>query len=98
MPGVSFSCNDPKWHKLTGARSVVCQQDGMWSDVVPFCKPLYDTARDNTYGRNGASGMKDDTWWSNQMRGYESHRRNGHFDNQGLNGVTGINFVENEMR
>ena len=98
LTGVGFSCTDPKWHTLEGAHSITCQSDGMWSDIVPKCKPIYETNRDNSYGRNGESGMKDDTWWSEQMRGYASARKAGHFDNQGLDGTTGINFNKNEMR
>ena len=121
---VSFSCKDEKWHKLEGASSITCEKDGMWSDVVPHCAPLYDTAKDNSpvqhrcrtpiyfscsscdrfvwnstcrYGRDGESGMKDDTWWAQQMRGYDEHKKHGHLDHQGLNGASGINFVEAEI-
>ena len=94
---VTYSCKDKRSFKLEGASSITCEKDGMWSDVVPRCKPVYFPEKDNSFGRKGESGMNDDTWWSRQMRGYDHARNRGHFDDQGLNGATGINFVEAEI-
>lgn len=39
---MSFVCNEG--YELDGASKLTCQPDGLWSDIVPLCKGMFNHA------------------------------------------------------
>ena len=42
----------------------------MLDGVVPHCRPVYNDALDDAFGRTRPHGLQDDTWWYAHLEGY----------------------------